>query len=310
MLNRRFLRIKTFQALYAWNKDKDSNKTLYESNLFKSLDKTYELYIFLLSFAIEFSFFINKELEAQHTKHIPKSDLINLLKVFDKNLAMKELAGSPRLDAEIKALKIKWNGNTIFFRNIFNELKESEIFSKFNSANIEDDKAILIAIYEQLVAQSDLFNSFVEERYIAWEDDMTLTVLTLQKTIANIKTDSDNFLIKFSASDSEDIKFMKHLFRQTIENEEELTKLIAIKTQNWDTDRIASVDMMLMKMTISEILYFSEIPVKVSINEYMEIAKLYSSPNSFGFINGILDKIQLDLREQNKINKLGRGLLE
>ena len=129
------------------------------------------------------------------------------------------------------------------------------------------------------------------------------------KTIDQLKDNSNVPLHPFQ-HEKEVLEFMKDLLKLTVQHNDTLTELIASKTQNWDADRIAYSDMLLMKMALCEIVYFPYIPVKVSINEYLELAKLYSTPQSHGFINGVLDKIQLELRKQNKIQKLGRGLVE
>ena len=135
--------------------------------------------------------------------------------------------------------------------------------------------------------------------------------MAFQKTLSSVKLHKQvEILAGFYNDKSEDTQFVSDLFYKTLEFEDELLQLISSKTQNWDADRIATVDMILMKMAMCEILHFSQIPVKVSINEYLEIAKLYSSPNSHTFMNGVLDKIQLDLRKDSKINKTGRGLME
>ncbi len=151
----------------------------------------------------------------------------------------------------------------------------------------------------------------MEELFYNWEDDQVLVLTTIQKTLSAIKNETTTgFLAPMHLDEEEDLKFLKNIFDLTIQHNAELQELISLKTQNWDQDRIAVVDMVLMKMALCEVLYFPFIPVKVTINEYLELAKLYSTPNSHGFINGILDKIQLDLRKDNKIQKMGRGLVD
>jgi N utilization substance protein B len=149
----------------------------------------------------------------------------------------------------------------------------------------------------------------VEDKYLNWDDDQILVLKTVAKTIQGIAENTKSILPAKHKDEEEDIKFLKDLFDLCVQHQDELMNLVAVKTKNWDQDRIAVVDLILMKMAICEVLYFPFIPVKVSINEYLELAKLYSTPNSHGFINGILDKVQLDLNQAGRINKLGRGLV-
>ncbi len=150
----------------------------------------------------------------------------------------------------------------------------------------------------------------MEEQFMNWEDDQVLVYGQLMKTIAALKDNSaGNFLADGNAVE-EDEAFLKDLFKRTANHEEEFTKLISDKTKNWEADRLAVVDLLLMRMALCEILYFPHIPIKVTINEYLELAKLYSTPNSHGFINGVLDKINQELKQENKLNKTGRGLVE
>jgi N utilization substance protein B len=173
------------------------------------------------------------------------------------------------------------------------------------------EKQILLELVESLVADSEVFNHYMEEQFINWEDDEVMVLIAFQKTLASIKQNKGAEILPGFYNDKyEDTTFVSDLFLETLEQEDALIELISSKTQNWDADRIATVDMLLMKMAMCEILNFNQIPVKVSINEYLEIAKLYSSPNSHTFMNGVLDKVQLELRKENKINKTGRGLVE
>ena len=143
-----------------------------------------------------------------------------------------------------------------------------------------------------------------------WEDDQTMVYAQLLKTISGLKENSVGNVFAEELDNEDDEAFLKELFKRTVNYQEELTELISGKTKNWDAERLAMVDLLLMRMALCEILHFPYIPVKVSINEYLELAKLYSTPNSHGFINGVLDKIHQELKQSNKLNKLGRGLVE
>ncbi len=314
MLFRRFLRIKTFQALYAYKQDQSSSRAVAQKNLVKSLDKAYDVYIFLLSFIIEFKFFLGKEIEIQENKHIPQPEQLAFIKAIHDNGAIAMFENDLNLQEKIKASKFDWSKSSDFFRQIFTEIKELETLAaatKDGDFSIFAEKQILLEIVESLVADSEVFNDYMEQQFINWEDDDVMALMAFQKTLSTIKQNKQPEILNGFYNDKfEDTNFVSDLFFKTLEHEDHLTELISSKTQNWDADRIATVDMLLMKMAMCEITLFSQIPVKLSINEYLEIAKIYSSPNSHTFMNGVLDKIQLDLRKEDKINKTGRGLME
>jgi N utilization substance protein B len=312
MFNRRFYRIKTFQQLYAYGQDAGSNLSLHEKALMKSLDKTYELYIFLLSFAAEFRFFISKELDQQKSKFIPSQTQIDLLEQIYANKALKLLDESEQITAYVKHFKIKWTGSDDLMRRIWQQVKVYEPivdYGQLQSPGFTDDRKMVSELFQYISVECDLLDTYIEERYMNWEDDQAWVMTGVLKTLDQLKENSNVPLHPFQ-HEKEVLEFMKDLLKLTVQHNDALTELIASKTQNWDADRIAFSDMLLMKMALCEIVYFPYIPVKVSINEYLELAKLYSTPQSHGFINGVLDKIQLELRKQNKIQKLGRGLVE
>jgi N utilization substance protein B len=314
MLFRRFLRIKTFQALYAYKQDQSTSRAIAQKNLVKSLDKAYDVYIFLLSFVIEFKFFLGKEIEIQENKYIPQPEQLAFIKAIYNNGAILMLENDSNLKEKIKDSKFDWSKSTDLFRQLFTEIKDLETLlaaTKDGDYSIFAEKQILLEIVESLVADSEVFNDYMEQHFINWEDDDVMALMAFQKTLSTIKQNKQPEILNGFYNDKfEDTNFVSDLFFKTLEHDDYLTELISSKTQNWDTERIATVDMLLMKMAMCEITMFSQIPVKVSINEYLEIAKIYSSPNSHTFMNGVLDKVQLELRKDDKINKTGRGLME
>lgn len=312
MLNRRFLRVKAFQALYSYSREEGANAAACRKQLLTGLDKTYELYLFLLSFGVEFKSFLNQELDAEKAKYIPSSDQISLIQRIINNQAVLVIENNPAFNKALKDYKVLWHNHNDLLRQIWIELKGHDLLKSYiqiESPTLNDDKNFLAGILEWLSADLELFESFMEERFVNWEDDQVLVLTTLQRTLQMLKQNSVNILPEKHKDEEEDLKFVKQLFDECVQNDQELIALISAKTQNWDQDRIALVDMILMKMALCEVLYFPYIPLKVSINEYLELAKLYSTPNSHGFINGVLDKVQIDLKNDNKINKLGRGLV-
>lgn len=313
MFNRRFLRIKVFQALYAYYQDEQASRSLHEKNLSKSLEKTYELYVFLLALPAAFRHFVSLELETQKAKYIPVQSLITPLEALYNNKAIMLLEENQYLTEQIKLHKCHWNNNKDLFKQLLVIIKKNEAFAKYATKSEHtffEDKSILLELFETFVAESDAFENYVEERFMNWEDDQTMVYAQLLKTISGLKENSVGNVFAEELDNEDDEAFLKELFKRTVNYQEELTELISGKTKNWDAERLAMVDLLLMRMALCEILHFPYIPVKVSINEYLELAKLYSTPNSHGFINGVLDKIHQELKQSNKLNKLGRGLVE
>ena len=313
MFNRRFLRIKVFQQVYAYMKDALANRNMHEKYLIKSLDKANELYIFLLTIPVSLRQFATKQLEIELAKYYPSDVIINPLKSIVNNKAIIKLEESEYLNDHVKKYNLSWINNDELFKSVWTQLKSNAFIDTYGSKDshtfLEDRKA-LNDIMQIMIADSELLDSYLEELFINWEDDQAVVVGLVLKSIDQIKENSQDEFISKPNNEDEDLTFMKQLFRLAIDKEEEITTLIADKTQNWEADRIAVADLILMKLALCEILYFPYVPVKVSINEYLELAKLYSTPNSHGFINGILDKIQIDLKKSNRIEKLGRGLVE
>lgn len=307
------MRIKVFQALYAYYQDEQASRSLHEKNLSKSLEKTYELYVFLLALPAAFRHFVSLELETQKAKYIPVQSLITPLEALYNNKAIMLLEENQYLIEQIKLHKCHWTNNKDLFKQLMVIIKKNEAFAKYATKSEHtffEDKSILLELFETFVAESDAFENYVEERFMNWEDDQTMVYAQLLKTISGLKENSVGNVFAEELDNEDDEAFLKELFKRTVNYQEELTELISGKTKNWDAERLAMVDLLLMRMALCEILHFPYIPVKVSINEYLELAKLYSTPNSHGFINGVLDKIHQELKQSNKLNKLGRGLVE
>ena len=303
-----------FQSLYAFSQDEKANRSTYIKNLLNSLNKTYDLYIFLLAFPLEFKYYLLNEFDTQTLKHFPDDNTIAPIRTLLKNKAITQLDRSDLLKEKIKDVPEKWQGATDLFKNILSQIKDSKLLKEYAEKpehTFVEDRKFLNEVYEIIIADSEQFEQYIEDRFINWDDDQVLITLALLKSIHSIKENGgNNFIGKFDMKEEEDLDFMKQLFQRTIDQDEELLKLISDKTKNWEAERIALVDMLLMKMALCEILTFPQIPVKVSINEYLELAKIYSTPSSHTFINGVLDKVKIDLKNENKIIKTGRGLVE
>jgi N utilization substance protein B len=200
-------------------------------------------------------------------------------------------------------------------KKVYNNIKASEEFDnymKVSDDSYETHRNFIVHVFTEHIADFELLNHLYEEKNLHWGDDIYIVNPMVVKTIESFnETSSPDFALMTLYKDrEEDEQFVKDLFRQTVLRDDEIEKLIGDKTKNWEVERIAMMDVLLMKMAITEILHFSNIPVKVSLNEFIEISKTYSTPKSKIFINGILDKIVSDFKSENKLSKMGRGLME
>lgn len=311
MLNRRYLRIKTMQTLYSYFQQENGDIAFYEKELFKSLDKIYDLYISVLQLLGDMHHTAHLVIEENKHKRLPtKEDLDPNLK-FIQNSVLVALSESGDLKRELTNRKISWQNDFDLVRKLFLELRGTELYKNYMSSpssSVKEDKQFLISVVTEFLYEHELLNHLFEDRNIHWADDTYGAFSMVAKTF---ETFNDEFKLLPLFKDAEDDKqFISTLFRKTIAGDKEYEKLIDEKTKNWELDRIAAMDILLMKMAIAEFLNVSNVPVKVSLNEYIDISKEYSTPNSRNFINGVLDKIIADLKRENKIQKTGRGLME
>ncbi len=315
MLNRRYLRIKIMSALYAFFQSDNKDLPKGERDLFTGIDKIYDLYIFQLAFLVELQHVASTLSEDAKNKRLPTSNDLNPNLKFIENKFIAQLGENIHLKREINNRRISWNNEFELVKKIFINIRTSEEYEKYMNVSDDSYKTHLdfaLEIFKEHMADFELLNHFYEEKNLHWGDDIYLVNPMVVKTIESFKEDSnpDFKLLPLYKDREEDEQFVKDLFRQTVMQEEETKKLIADKTKNWEVERIAMMDVLLMQMAITEILFFSNIPVKVTLNEFIEISKIYSTPKSKIFINGILDKLLVDFKSGNKLNKIGRGLME
>jgi N utilization substance protein B len=320
MLSRRHLRIKVIQALYAFTVASNDRLDLGEKELLRSLDKLYEIYIYQLSLVPELVNFAKKRLEENKLKFFPTEDDLNPSTRFIDNKFCQHLANNLDFTNYLERYKINWHDQEDMIRKLVGQIKESKEYKAYMSSsecNFEDEKEIFVSIFKKILSKSEILQYYFEEKSIYWSDDFHASNLLAIKTIKSWDESWDErvklpliFNNVITNNSHEDKDFIINLFRKTILRSDEFDKLIDDKVKNWDMDRIALMDMLLIKMALVEILESPSIPIKVTLNEYIELAKLYSTPKSKVFVNGILDKLIGDLKDQKKIKKTGRGLME
>ncbi|MFN5418584.1 MAG: transcription antitermination factor NusB [Flavobacteriia bacterium] len=314
MLNRRHLRIKVLQALYAFFQSEEDNFNRTEKELFGALDRIYDLYLYLLLSFEEVKVVAEQQIEdKKNKKRATEADLNPNLR-FVENQVFVQLESNKQLRRAAEESKISWVGdaNREMFKKVFNQTKESEeYFAYMNSEtnSFEEDLQYALSFFKTDIANSELVYHFFEEKSIHWMDDIDLVCSMVLKTVKTAKADGIIDILPLFKDPEDEIPFVKTLLRKTIANDDETEKLIDDLTKNWELDRIAKMDIILMKMAITEFQEFNNIPTKVTLNEYIEISKFYSTPKSNGFINGILDNAIERLSKEGKINKIGRGLM-
>ncbi len=314
MLNRRHLRIKVLQALYAYFQSNEENYAKAEKSLLQSVDKIHDLYLYLLLSFSEIKTVSLNRIEENKKKIRPSQEDLNPNLKFVSNKLIEKIENSKDLRKLSELKKINWVGaeKKEIFRKMFLQIKDSETYLQHMNAEYygyESDVSFCLDLFKIEIANSPFLYNFFEEESIFWLDDIDLSCSMVLKTLKMQDEEKEFELLPLYKKDDDEEAFIKLLLQKTIAMDKENEQLIDDLTKNWELDRIAKMDIILMKMAISELQVFNSIPTKVTLNEYIEISKFYSTPKSNGFINGILDKSIEILTQQNKIKKTGRGLL-
>lgn len=314
MLNRRHLRIKVLQALYAYFQSNEDNFRRTENELMQAVERIQDLYLYLLLSFSEIKSIAENRIEENTKKIRPSEEDLNPNTKFIDNKIIRLLEENKELRRLSEERKVNWVGDEHqeMFRKMFLIIKDSEIYFEYmnnESKTFEDDKAFALELFKVEIANSELLYNFFEEKSIHWIDDIDLACSMVLKTLKSVNEGEVIELLPLYKVDDDEQEFIRELLRKTISMDKENEALIDELTKNWELDRIAKMDVILMKMAITELQIFNNIPTKVTLNEYIEISKFYSTPKSNGFINGILDKAIDRLQTEKKIVKIGRGLM-
>ena len=313
MISRRLLRIKALMALYAFNRREDGNLTQAESELMFSIGKTYDLYHYLLLLVLEVADIAGEKIDMALQKRMPTKEDLNPQRWFVDNLVIAQLRKNLAFNKYISSKKLSWSNYSHIPRLLYNKIVSWKDYEEFMSAethNYLSDKKFVIKLITELFSNSEDLQSNLEEQSIFWNDDMEYISAMIEKTLKKFKVDSgENSQLMPLYKNEEDEEFVKILFRKAILHSKKCSELIDKNTTNWEVDRIALMDILVMQLAVTEILEFPEIPVKVTLNEYIEIAKYYCTSKSSTFVNGILDNIVKEIRDDGLFNKFGRGLV-
>ena len=320
MLNRRFLRVKALQELYAYHQSHESNLSAAERRLLDDVDSLYELFIYQLSFWVEVKRFAEQRIEENKKKNFPTEEDLNPNMKFVNNRVLNVLEQNNHLIRLEQSYKINWaNDRDDFIRAFYGRLMEYSEYQEYmnnGKDSFEDDKKFLITIVDTYFAEDDSLFDYYADRKLAFNSDYQLGVYLLWKFFTEMRSDFsvDSMLPSAYTTENhennDDKAFVLDLFRKTILHAEEYRELVKDNLSNWDYDRLALMDKILIFMALTEFCYFHSIPVKVTINEYIEISKFYSTADSRRFVNGMLDKLSNVLKENGKLVKTGIGLID
>jgi N utilization substance protein B len=307
MINRVLIRLKIVQIIYAYYQNGGKNLDTAEKELFFSLSKAYDLYNYLLLLMVEVTKQANKKLNAAKNKLIPTKEELFPNTKFVENRFIAQLEVNKQLLDFAGNQKKTWENEADFVKSLCEQIMESDIYKEYmasETSSYEEDREVWRKIYKKIIFNNAEFDQVLEDQSLYWNDDKEIVDTFVLKTIKRFEEKNgakQELLPEFK--DDEDQDFARRLFRRAILNSDYYRHLISENTKNWDLDRVAFMDVIIMQIALAEVLSFPNIPVSVSLNEYVEIAKLYSTPKSGGFINGTLDGIVNQLKKENKLTK-------
>ena len=314
MLTRRHIRVKVMQCIYALVQSKDDSLQKQEKFLRVSIENMYVLYLLILSLLAELHRLAEKHVSHASKKYVAtEEDKYPNPEKFVKNRLLLQLVNNEALKNELSKRKLdNWYLNDEYVKIIYKEIMASEIYKQYmlNGADdYTDDREVVLQLFKEIIAPNEKIYDYFEDDKLTWVDDFPIVNTFLVKRLKKAKPDSgDRFFLPALLKDQQDMDFANDLLTKTLLNDGKWEKEIEGKTPNWDNDRIAEIDSIILKMAICELLNFPSIPEKVTLNEYLEIAKEYSTPKSSIFINGVLDKLAKEYKSDGRLQKIGRGL--
>ena len=314
MLNRRHIRVKVMQTMYAFKGSESDDFSKDQKFLLFSIDNMYNLYLLLMSLLIEVQKRAESDLQKKQKKHLATKEDKDPNRKFVNNQLLKLLRENKTLQSQFETNKItNWELDGEYIDIIFKDILASDLYKDYMKTRVSDfkeDKDFIVDVFKDIIAPNEKLYEYMEDKNLTWLDDLPTVNTTILKLLRKVKEASpEQYFTPKLYKDAEDKEYAIDLFKKTLLNQTAINEEISQKTKNWDADRIATVDYVLLQMAICEIKSFSSIPVKVTINEYLEISKEYSTPKSSIFINGILDKLVKEYEASGELKKVGRGLM-
>lgn len=311
MLSRRLLRIKVAKTLYAHLKSGSDNLKASEKSLVESIDKAYDLYFQMMSFITEVARYAESRIEINKQKKLATYEDLNPNRRFVDNPVIQLIANSDSVNDVLASRKLSWANQQDAVKDVYNRLVESELYKNYMAASINtftNDKKFVEEFFQWL-EQDEALADVVTEMSLLWADDYGFALYLAMRTVQHTKASHEELKVLPKFKSEEDLDFAKTLFVKSLVQYEDNQEVVDRYSKNWDVERVVFMDSLILSIAITELTYFESIPVKVTLDEWIDIAKYYSSPTSSNFVNGVLDKIVAEFKESGRINKSGRGLL-
>lgn len=300
------------QSVYALTTSNSDNLVKEENFLKNSIEKMYDLYVLMIDTLPRIQNLAEEQIEISKKKHFATKEDLNPNTKFIENKVLHLIEDSISFQTYKEEHDLdNWHVEEKYIRTIYEHLVKSALYKKYienEDRSFKEDVKFIVDVYSEFIAPIEKLADYFEDLNISWVDDIPFVNTWVVKTLQGLK-ENKSLVLGRIYKDDDDKKFVSDLFRKTVLNDKAFEKDIEDKTPNWETDRIADLDMIIIKMGICEFLNFPSIPTKASINEYIELAKDYSTQKSGFFINGVLDKICKEFEENGRLNKVGRGRL-
>lgn len=312
MLSRRLLRTKVVKAVYAHMQCEDVTPIASEKSLLLSIDRAYDLYFHLLALVPEIAEYATERIRIGENKKLPTYDDLHPNRKFVENKVVARLAEDEGLQAELKSRKLSWANNEDVIVALYNALIRQPFYQKYmlsEERSFREDAQFVSDIYMTMLEEFEPLESALEEQSVLWNDDLGFILTMVSRTILSMREAHERIKLMPQFKSEEDLDYSKSLLRNTIASYERVALMLDNSMNNWDIERVALMDKIILVTAIVEAENFPSIPVRVTMNEYIDIAKCYSTASSGSFINGLLDKMINQLTEEGKIVKSGKGLL-
>lgn len=307
MINRVLIRLKIIQVVYAYYKNSGKSIKAAEDEVFFSLSKAYDLYKFLLLLIAALTHYASDRIAFNMRKVRPTEEDINPNLKFVNNRIAVQIEQNEELKKFSEKSKLDWVNYSDFLRRLLDTIVESDIYKEYmasETSSYEEDRELWRKLYKNFIFDNEELDALLEELSLYWNDDKTIVDTFVLKTIKRFNENEgaqQQLLPEYK--DDEDIEFAHKLFKATIQNADVYREMMSDSSKNWDMTRLAFMDVVIMQTALAEVMTFPKIPLNVTLNEYVEIAKYYSTPKSSSFINGLLDTIIKKLQKEEKINK-------
>lgn len=312
MLSRRLLRVKVVKSVYSHVQNEGATIAASEKELVKAIDSAYNLYFHLLSLIPHLARYAEERIEIGLNKKLPTYEDLHPNRKFAENSLIARLDASEALAEECKRRKLSWKGCDDLVRSLYNTLTQQEFYRKYmesSERSFKEDAALVSAIFMNMLEENEELEAVLEEQSLWWGDDLGFILTMASRTVLGVRESHSDIKLMEKFKSDEDLDYAKRLLRDSLAGYERISTLIDRTMNNWDIERVALMDNIILVVAIAEAESFASIPTRVTLNEYIDIAKFYSTDSSSSFINGVLDRVLTTLTDEGKIVKSGKGLL-